>query len=178
MKPSLRWRNASYLARIDLIPPPLCYLLARKDRRPIEIVEISKRCGISERELCRIFSLDSWATIPVAQMDAIRAACGITPANERRHLEYMKLTLMGNNALVHNQKRNNAARLKLARVITSEAFQRKWTARYECLGIGRGNQPHTDGMLTRPRHAGAESQTPSSDEGESQPDSPSPEKVS
>ena len=109
----------SYQARLDLLPPPVCWVLARRNRRPILMSEIARHAGVSERWLREILQRPSWAGVTVELADRIRAACGITPQNETRHLEYLRRTLSGdsNATLFHLRFRNAKSRAAFARAI-------------------------------------------------------------
>ena len=108
----------SFLEKADRIPPPLVWLIARDNRRPIQLNEIARRCGLSRWTLRKIFTLPSWRTVPIWQVDAIRMACGITSSNQFRHVEYLKRSLTRDaDTLVHLYKRTPCARIAFNKIL-------------------------------------------------------------
>lgn len=97
----------SYLSRLDRLPPPICLMLARDGRRkPIPMAEISRRSGLSAAMIRKIATLKSWAEVPVGDCESFRSACGITPLNERRHIEFLKRSLKRGTGMKHLSRRN------------------------------------------------------------------------
>lgn len=97
MKPTL-------LEALDEIPPKLCRLIARhpgRVQKPMTLDELVARSGLSKRKLRRIMRLDSFATVKVAEVDAYRAACGITPQNLFTHRQYIRKTFKRAHPLGH-----------------------------------------------------------------------------
>lgn len=82
----------TYREQADRLPPVVCFLLARKNGRPVRLIDIRATTGIPRRRVNAIAKASSWGGFTVDEMDAFRAACGITRANERRHIEFMRKT--------------------------------------------------------------------------------------
>ena len=87
--------GASYLERLDKLPPCICWALARTRRGPIPLKTISERTGLGYKSLYRYLASPTWADVPVRHVDALRQACGITPSNEKHHLWHLKRCLTG-----------------------------------------------------------------------------------
>ena len=117
---TLRGHKNSYTERLDYIPPPVAWLLARNRRRPLSLEEVARKAGITQRWLREILKKTTWAEVPVGLVDRIRSACGILPSNEWRHLEYLRRTVSQtriDSALYHLKYRNPMARVSNSRAL-------------------------------------------------------------
>lgn len=87
-------QHNTLLGYLDRLKPFVCRILARKGPKrwqvPSSTNDISKESGLDRKCVIRISKLETWAGVPVRIVDAFRAACGITPQNERLHVAYLK----------------------------------------------------------------------------------------
>jgi len=114
----------THLSRINQLPPFVCWLLARRNRRPITQAEIAKATGWSLKKVRRFCGLQSWDNVPLKDIDPFRMACGITIANERRHREYLKRTLdleRVTDGFTHFRKRPKVAQRRVARLMRNRS---------------------------------------------------------
>lgn len=125
---SYTYRNAgmiysdSLLTMLDRFPPFLCRLIARNNgkggtRKPLDNSEIARRSGLTVEKVASISKLPSWETVPVGICDRFRKACGITPRNEFRQIEYLRRSrdparVLRPLAHLDNLERRKRARLK------------------------------------------------------------------
>lgn len=103
----------------------MCRLIARKTNPagPLTTSEISERSGLSLDEVRDISKLTSWESVPIGVADDFRRACGITPANERYHMRYLKNSRK--NKVIkfrHLNHLHSAERMMIAR--TMQQFQK------------------------------------------------------
>ena len=82
--------NLSILEYLDRIPPRLCRQLARVGRFPLTNEQIAVASGLTIARVSRIAKLKTWASVPVGQAEAFRAACGVTHLTEWRQIAYLK----------------------------------------------------------------------------------------
>ena len=99
---------------LDRLPPYVCRLIARTKGRPLTTPEISERSGIPVRRVAYISKQRSWLDIPVREVVAFRAACGVTESNTFRHIEYLKRTRFAKKPLRHLDKLPRWQKAKLA----------------------------------------------------------------
>ena len=85
--------NPSILEHWNRLPPLFCVLIARQGRKPMPLHLIAKRAGMSVQRAQWIYRQDSWARVPVEDMDRFASACGLTMRTFRRQMEYLKVTL-------------------------------------------------------------------------------------
>lgn len=110
----------SYVERLDRLPPFVCLLIARhKDGSPVSIKEIAKRLGVSLYAVRKVLTLTSWATVPVAKVDAYRDACGVTPKTERLQVAYLRRTMALPTGLRHAKHMRHQTRVMLMRLAAS-----------------------------------------------------------
>lgn len=89
------------LEMLDELPPNLCILIARRGRRMIPVAEIRQASGLSRRRWEAALKSNTYRDMTVAEVDAFRTACGITPLNEWRHRAYLIRTYSGKQPLRH-----------------------------------------------------------------------------
>lgn len=82
----------TWLERIDRLPPLACRLCARRHRKPLTNEQIATAAGMTIERVAFISKQKSFGKFPIEEIDRFRMACGITPANEWRHVEYLKRT--------------------------------------------------------------------------------------
>lgn len=83
------------LEMVDLLPPKVCRLIARRldhTRTPYTLTELAQRSGLSVKRIRWILRRDSFAAVPIGEVDAFRSACGITPRNQWKHECYLRRT--------------------------------------------------------------------------------------
>jgi len=64
------------LDKLDRVPPFVVMFTAKEGRRALNMSDISRRSGIPTRTLFRLRSLISWATVDIATVQMVSAACG------------------------------------------------------------------------------------------------------
>lgn len=83
----------TYREMWDRISPLDCRLIARRPwRTPMRTNEIAERAGLSMQKVRWIAAQDNWENVTIGDASRFRHGCGITPANESRHIEYLKRT--------------------------------------------------------------------------------------
>jgi hypothetical protein len=150
---TLRTNKTSYTVRLDKLPPCLCWIIARRLRRPISLQEISLRSGVPLRSLARIFRKSSWATVKIGVADRVRKACGIVPGNEFRHVAYLKKTLTKrhpHSTLVHFGKRPAWARIVAARRLEQGLQSSAAAAAFEADSRGTRHVTTVGGVFAPP----------------------------
>lgn len=93
--------KTTILEALDEIPPALCVLIARRNRKPIPRAEIRKASGLSRAKWYAILKANTFRDLTIAEADALRVACGITLANEWRHRAYIVRTFKSKTPLRH-----------------------------------------------------------------------------
>lgn len=88
-------KHSTYLEMIDEIPPAYCRLIAREKKigcfpRMLTMVEIAEAAGMPWQRAAAIARRKSFAGVTVENADKFRKGCGITPQNEKRHMEFLK----------------------------------------------------------------------------------------
>lgn len=81
---------SSLLSHLDLFPPYLIRLTARRGRRAMTDREISAESGLSTNTVCRISHCQSWSHISVGVASKFIEACGVDVMRPRRLKEYVK----------------------------------------------------------------------------------------
>lgn len=82
----------TYLDHLDRLPPVACFMLARRNGRPIKLAEIRKSSGLSRRKVIAMAKATTWRPFAIGDIDSFRMACGITVRNEPRHFWYLRQT--------------------------------------------------------------------------------------
>lgn len=83
----------TYLAMWERLSPLECRLIARTAWRvPLRTIDLSRISGLSTQKIRWISAQPSWERITIGDASRFRIACGITPANESRHVYYLKRT--------------------------------------------------------------------------------------
>jgi hypothetical protein len=77
---------------INRLNPKRCRLVARDGKRPRSSLEIALKSGLSLRKVERLSVRETWAGVPIETIMAFREGCGITMANENRHIQYLVRT--------------------------------------------------------------------------------------
>lgn len=94
-KPYAPRKRTTYLECLDQIPPAYCRLIARECKtgwrqRILTITEIARAAGLSWQKTAAIARRKSFATVTVEDADKFRRGCGITLANEKLHMNFLK----------------------------------------------------------------------------------------
>lgn len=82
----------TYLEHLDRLPPVACFMLARRNGKPIKLAEIRQVSGLSRRKTVAMAKAKTWKPFSIGDIDAFRMACGITARNEQRHFWYLRQT--------------------------------------------------------------------------------------
>lgn len=94
---------ASMLEYANRLPPYVCRMIARRAGRgqqPLSTDEIAERSGLDRKTVLRIAKCKTWAKL-FRVVDAFRSACGVTPATERKRVEYVKQQRTNKNPFPH-----------------------------------------------------------------------------
>ena len=83
----------TYLAQLDELPPHIVTSLATIDRRAMTHAQIAERLGWSVKKVSKFANLRTWRGISIEDIDAYRAACGVSRAYERRARFYVRRTM-------------------------------------------------------------------------------------
>lgn len=97
---------ATYLEMWERLSPIDCRLIARRPwRTPLRTNDIALKSGLTMQRVRWISASESWSDITIGDANKFRLGCGITPANESKHIEYLKRTQLNvNGALAHLNK--------------------------------------------------------------------------
>lgn len=82
--------KSNLLEQLDLIPPCICRLCARKNNRAMTIQEISERSGLSTWTVDRITKLASWGRVTSLQAMMFSKGCGVDLLRPRKKLFYLR----------------------------------------------------------------------------------------
>lgn len=82
----------SWTAMANRIPPKICLMLARRNRRGMTTDEVVKASGLSRQMICHLKGREDFSGVPIDVVDRFQKACGITPRNMAYQLRYMKRT--------------------------------------------------------------------------------------
>ena len=74
------------------LPPKICLMLARKDRRAKTVEEIAKECRKTTQWVRWLVHRDTYEDVPIDLVDRFQQACGITPRNMAYQLRYLQRT--------------------------------------------------------------------------------------
>lgn len=75
----MRKKPRSWLAKINLVNPQVCRLVARKcnGRRPMTNADIAHVSGLSRATIKRLYRLDRWDSVPLKTAFLYSMACGV-----------------------------------------------------------------------------------------------------
>lgn len=114
------------LRRLDLCPPFLAYVLARRDTgsavKRVSLPELVKKSGLSKRTFIRISAKTDWNSVRLEDIKAFLRACGVNPFQMKKHLRFLANHPDKLPYLSAEQSRNfNARSAQLLNALTSRA---------------------------------------------------------
>ena len=81
------------LRRLDLCPPFLAYVLARRDTgsavKRVTLPELVRLSGLSKRTFIRISAKTDWNSVRLDDIKAFLRACGVNPFQMKKHLRFL-----------------------------------------------------------------------------------------
>lgn len=89
--------------QLDRLPPYLCRVLARKDRKALTNAEVSRISGLTVKRVGEISRLKSWGSVPLSHISAFTRACGVDLLNQSNVRKY----LMRGPKMSHVEKAKN-----------------------------------------------------------------------
>jgi len=124
-------RPSSLIELLDQIPPPLARLIARdKGSRAMPLTDtvIAGAAGIPMKKVVWISRQTSWRSITVGEAEAFLRGCGITMANWRSQLRYIRRTRMAATPTPHLGRLRSSSVRSLERAVWKALEER--TRRY------------------------------------------------
>ena len=95
--------SLNIVKQFDRLPPYLCRVLARKDRKALTNSEVSRISGLTVKRVGEIARLKSWGSVPLSQISAFSRACGVDLLNQSNVRKY----LMRGPKMAHVEKAKN-----------------------------------------------------------------------
>jgi hypothetical protein len=82
--------KSNLLEQLDMIPPCICRLCARKSNRAMTIKEISDQSGLSVDTVEMISKLPSWEPVSLGYATRFSKGCGVDLLRPRKKLFYLR----------------------------------------------------------------------------------------
>jgi hypothetical protein len=89
MKRFYRTSPDTLLELADQLPPNICRLIARENKRGMTNGRIAELAGMTEHRVAMLSMRKTWKGLAIEDIDAFRRGCGITVRNAAYQLRFM-----------------------------------------------------------------------------------------